>query len=166
MMFELKSISSEAIPAALERAMRYRLLNDSATAESICEDILQIDPENEKALVLLILAMADQFNSDHPVGMTRIKDVLSRFKDDYKSFYYSGIVGERRAKSKLENVFPGSNFVAYELFHDAMELYEKAEAIRPAGNDEAILRWNYCARTIMRYHLEPKPNDDFRPLLE
>ncbi len=165
-MFELKSISRESIPAALERAMRYRLLNDSATAESICEDILKTDPENEEAHVLLILAMADQFNSDHPVGMTRIKNVLSHFKDDYKNYYYSGIVCERRAKSKLENVFPGSKFVAYELIHDAMELFEKAEAIRPAGNDEAILRWNYCARTIMRYNLEPSPEDNFTPLLE
>ncbi len=165
-MFELKEISNEAIPTALERAMRYRLLNDSATAESICEDILRADSDNEKALVLLILAMADQFNTDNPVSMTRIKEVLSRFDNDYKKKYYSGIVCERRAKSKLENVFPGSRFVAYELFHDAMDWYEKAEAIRPAGNDEAILHWNYCARTIMRRNLGPKPEDDFVPMLE
>jgi hypothetical protein len=28
--------------------------------------------------------------------------------------------------------------------------YEKAEALREPGNDDAVLRWNTCARLIMR----------------
>ena len=55
-MFELKRLSEEAIPAALEKATRYRLLNEPAEAESICHDVLQIDPENQQALVVLLLA--------------------------------------------------------------------------------------------------------------
>jgi len=31
-----------------------------------------------------------------------------------------------------------------------MSWYEKAEAVRPAANDDALLRWNTCARLIMR----------------
>jgi len=37
-----------------------------------------------------------------------------------------------------------------------MDCFEKAEAIRPAGNDDAILRWNGCARIITRNNLEPR----------
>jgi hypothetical protein len=61
---------------------------------------------------------------------------------------------------------PGSNFSAYDLFTEAMRLYERAEHLRPAGNDEALLRWNTCARTITTAHLEPRPLDGFRPILE
>ena len=43
-MFELKRLSADAIPAALEKALRYRLLNDPAEAESICHDVLRIVP--------------------------------------------------------------------------------------------------------------------------
>ncbi len=30
----------------------------------------------------------------------------------------------------------------------AMEAYERAEALRPADNDDALLRWNACARVF------------------
>jgi hypothetical protein len=33
-------------------------------------------------------------------------------------------------------------------FEDAMEYFEKAAAIRPADNDDAILRWNRCVRLL------------------
>ena len=46
-MSDLKALSREAIPAALEKAERYRLLNEPGEAESICLDILQADPENQ-----------------------------------------------------------------------------------------------------------------------
>ena len=41
----------------------------------------------------------------------------------------------------------------YEMFRQAMDCFEKAEAIRPAGNDDADLRWNGCARIIQRNKL-------------
>ena len=46
-MFELKPLSREAFPAALEKAERYRLLNEPLEAESICRDILAVDPDNQ-----------------------------------------------------------------------------------------------------------------------
>ena len=64
MEFELKKLSKAAIPAALERAERYRLLNEPALAESICQDVLAIDPDNREAIVLLILALSDQFTQN------------------------------------------------------------------------------------------------------
>jgi hypothetical protein len=47
-----------------------------------------------------------------------------------------------------------------------MTWYERAEAMRPPGNDDAILRWNACARLIMRdQHLVPAVEERSEPLL-
>ena len=68
MTFELKTLSPEAVPAALEKAERYRLLNEPGEAESICRDALEVDPDNQEALVTLLLALTDQFDTDAAVG--------------------------------------------------------------------------------------------------
>ena len=59
-----------------------------------------------------------------------------------------------------------STYRTYEWLHEAMEWYEKAEKIRPEGNDDALLRWNACARTIMERRLEPAPEDRTEMFLE
>src|SRR6187549_1097522 len=151
-MFELKPLSPDAIPAALEKANRYRLLNERGAAESIYLDILAIDPANQEALVNIVLAMSDRLAKDYAVGEGRIQDYLSKIEGDYERAYYTGIVYERRAKAALAK--GGIN--AYELFEQAMEWFEKAEAIRPSGNDDPILRWNGCARVIKRNNLAPR----------
>jgi hypothetical protein len=158
-MFELKRLSNEAVPSALEKARHYRLLNEPSAAESICLDILQIDPDNQEALVNLVLAMSDRFAKDYAVGESQIQDYLSRIEDEYERIYYTGIIYERRAKAVLGRSTPGSEFTAYEFLRQAMNWFEKAEAIRPAGNDDAILRWNGCARIVMRNKLEPREMD-------
>ncbi len=61
-MSELKALHKEAIPAALEKATRYRLLNEPAEAESICLDVLKADPENQEAIITLLLALTDRRN--------------------------------------------------------------------------------------------------------
>ena len=151
-MFELKQLSHDAVPAALEKANRYRLLNEPGAAESIYLDILAVEPDNQVALKNIVLAMSDRFGKDYAVGDSHINDYLAKIVDEYEKTYYSGIVYERRAKAVLEK--GGVN--AYELFMRAMELFEKAEAIRPPGNDDAILRWNGCARIITQNKLEPR----------
>jgi hypothetical protein len=151
-MFELKPLSHGAVPAALEKAKHYRLLNEPGAAESICLDILAVEPDNQEALVEIVLAMSDRFGKDYAVGDSRIQDFLSQIDDDYQRHYYTGIVYERRAKAVLAK--GGLN--AYELFVQALGCFEKAEAIRPRGNDDAILRWNGCARVITRNNLAPR----------
>jgi hypothetical protein len=148
-MFELKKLSIEAVPTALERAKHYRLLNEPGAAESICLDILEVDPENQEALITLVLAMSDRFGKDYAVGDSRIQDYISKIEGEYERAYYTGIVYERRAKAALRRDAPGSESTAYELFRQAMNWFEKAEAVRPPGNDDSILRWNGCARIIM-----------------
>src|SRR5580658_10879717 len=98
-MFELKHISPEAIPVALEKAERYRLLNEPWQAESICRDILRIDPEHDLALVMLLLALTDQFGKG--VTAAQAREVLGRLKGGYERAYYSGIICERWAESLL-----------------------------------------------------------------
>ncbi len=158
-MFELKLLHKEAVPAALEKAKHYRLLNEPGAAESICLDILQIEPDNQDALVTLVLAMSDRFAKDYAVGDAQIKHYLDQISDEYERTYYSGIIYERRAKAVLDKNNPGTETTAYEFFRQAMSWFEKAEAIRPAGNDDAILRWNGCARIINRNKLAPRAMD-------
>jgi hypothetical protein len=40
-----------------------------------------------------------------------------------------------------------------------MSWFEKAEALRPARNDDALLHWNTCARIIMGNHLTARPEE-------
>lgn len=147
-MFELKSLHLDAIQSALEKANRYRLLNEPGAAESICRDLLRAQPDNQDALITLVLAMSDRFGKDYSIGDTKIQDYVSKIKDEYKRTYYTGIIYERRAKALLRKGSDGYESNIYELLIQAMNWFEKAEAIRPAGNDESILRWNGCARIL------------------
>jgi len=164
--FQLKALTSSAIPAALERAERYRLLNEPAQAESICLDILALEPANQQAVVLLLLALTDQFSESISENLDRTLALLPKLTDEYQRTYYKGIINERQARVVLHRGNPGAGHVAYDLFREAMEWYERAEENRPAGNDEALLRWNTCARTIMVHHLETSPVDDTPLMLE
>jgi hypothetical protein len=60
-MFKLKPLSKEAIPAAHEKANCYRFLNEPVEAESICLDILEVEPDNQQAIITLLLSLTDQF---------------------------------------------------------------------------------------------------------
>jgi hypothetical protein len=160
----LKPISSAGIPAALQKAERYRLLNDSTAAESICLDILAVEPDNQQALVMLVLAITDQLELSED-AVKRAREVLPRLKDEYKRHYYSGIISERKAKSVLKRAAMGGDAVARDWFRDAMRWYEKAEAIRPQANDEAILRWNTCVRLLQRHEIAGHTREEFEPAL-
>lgn len=167
MEFELKPLGRDAIPGALEKAERYRLLNEPGAAESICLDILLIEPENQAALIMLLLAITDQFDKGLAEYVTRAREVLPRLQGDYEHAYFAGLICERRAKAQMKRGGMGAGRVAYEWFREAMEWYERAEAVRPSGNDDALLRWNSCARRIAgSSDLRPANDDPFEPMLE
>jgi hypothetical protein len=145
-----KPITDAGIPSALQKAERYRIINDPTSAESICLDVLAVDPENQQALVILLLAITDQFGTAPTEGVRRAQAILPRLRDQYKRAYYAGIICERCAKAQLRSGAPRSEEMAYHWLREAMSWYEKAESQRPAGNDEAILRWNTCSRLLTR----------------
>jgi tetratricopeptide (TPR) repeat protein len=157
-MFELKPIARESIPRALERAERYRLLNEPREAESICLDVLEIEPENQSALQCLLLALTDQFASGVGQMLDQAKKILPRL-GPYEQKYYSGIISERFARQQLHSGHPGAKYSAYAHLIEALEFYEDADALAPEGNDDAILRHNTCVRTI-RWHRLVAPHPD------
>lgn len=164
MQFQLKPISKGGIAEALQKAERYRLLSEPSLAESICLDVLHIDAENQEALVMLLLALTDQFG--HGAAPAKAREVLPRLKSEYEREYYAGIIWERSAHAQLRKGSPNAAFTAYDGFRQAMECYEKAEAVHPPGNDDAILRWNTCARILMRNpNLRPRPDEAYEPVL-
>jgi hypothetical protein len=166
-MFELKPISAGALPAALEKAERYRLLNEPAAAESICLDILEIEPLHQEALVMLLLARTDRFDETGAAGLTRAREVLPRLQDPYRRSYYAGVIFERHARALVRAARPGTLPMAYEAYRTAMEHYEQAIERKPEGNDEATLRWNTCARTLdANPQIAPRPEDHYEPALE
>jgi hypothetical protein len=164
--FKLKPLSKDGIDGALEKAEHYRLLNQPRLAESICLDILTIEPDHQKASVVLLLALTDQFGKSSSKAAKQALDLAVKLKDAYLKVYYTGIVYERQGATALSSGIPGSDFDACEWYLEAMECYEKAETLSPSGNDDAILRWNTCARIIMQYNLHERPYDDSQPVLE
>jgi hypothetical protein len=163
MHFELKSISTEGIAKALERVERYRLLNEPSLAESICLDILAISPTHQQALVSLLLARTDQF--DHGVPMRSAQEVLQQIEGEYERAYYAGLIWERQGHAHLRQHGLCSNANSYHALREAMHQYEKAETLRPLGNEDAILRWNACARVLMRSpEIRPLQDTEFQPI--
>jgi hypothetical protein len=156
-MRQLKSISKQAVPAALEKALRYRLLNEPMEVESICLDVLTVDPHNQQALVTMLLALTDQFDDQYLEALERAKAVLPRMASEYDRAYYEGIVHERWAKAEAARKVP--SHVVTGWFLRAMHCYERAESLAPSDNPDAILRWNTCARFLDR-DAESTPTDE------
>ena len=164
MTWKLKPISPHAVESALEKARLYRLLNEPTQAESICLDVLSAEEGNQPALITLILAMTDQFGQG--TDSRAAGAYAKKLSGEYEREYYSGIIAERGAWSLLRQETPGARFDAYDLLRSAMERYERAEKLRPAGNDDALLRWNTCARYLDRHpEVGPRPAEAFEPIL-
>src|SRR4051812_41465193 len=116
---ELKPISHDSIPAALDKAERYRLLNEPAQAESICLDVLAVEPENQKALVSLLLALTDQFLDGSADCHHQALEVVKKLHGEYERHYYLGIACERRGYACAVRGGPGSRAQAYEWVREA-----------------------------------------------
>lgn len=148
-MRELKTLTPEALPAALEKAHQYRLLNEPYESESICMDILAVEPEHQEALYTLILSLTDKFAY---IGLEpsfdQAMDVVTRLKAANDKAYYTGLVCERRAKYHFRQGDPDARATAYAWFEKAMQAYNQALTGGVAENQDAVLRWNSCVRFI------------------
>jgi hypothetical protein len=147
-MADLKKISHDAIPKALELGERYRLLNESEQAESIAHDVLEVDPENQDAILMIVLALTDQFMTHRAHSLPEVESFLQRLTSPYQRAYYRGVALERWARAKKREGLP--LHAVDDWIERAMASFEEAETIRPPGNDDAILRWNTCARMLHR----------------
>ena len=150
-MLELKHLSTSAIPAALAKAERYRLLNEPEQAQSICEDVLRSDAANYEAVRMLILSLTDTFPNHDPNSVARAQELVARLPSEYERAYFGGLVAERRARALMTRGGPGRALPAGDLLREAMRAFERAEAVKPADNDDALLRWNACVRLLARH---------------
>jgi len=148
MELKLKTISKEGIPEAFSKVALYRSLNEPEEAESICHDILAIDPENQLARRLLGLAITDQFTGDASDRYKETEDLFEGLTDPYEHQYYIGLFYERRAKAQMRAGRPPQVLIA--LFKEAMQHFEEAEKLRPRENDDSVLRWNRCVRLLAK----------------
>ena len=165
-MIELKPLKPEFTARALEKAERYRLLNEPSESESICRDVLAVDPDNQQALVWLLLSLTDQIAMGRPAAAEEARKLLPRLAGEYERAYYGGVIAEREGKARLRSGAPGSGFAAYDLLACAMRLYEQAQTLAEADNDDAVLRYNSCVRMIAAHpELRPEPADDYEPAM-
>ena len=164
-MFTLKPISRDSVEGALAKAERYRLLHEPNEAESICRDIMEVDPTNRLARVSLILALTDQIPHDSG-AFSRAMSAIPCLDAAYDRAYYSGIAWERRAKACHGAGAQGSRGYVYDWLVKALNLFEEAERLRPAGNDDSIMRWNACVRFLDRHQeIRPKAEEVPEPIL-
>jgi tetratricopeptide (TPR) repeat protein len=140
------TISKAGIAEALAKAELYRYLNEPEESESICRDILAVDPQQQLALRLLGLSITDQFTGGVSDRCHEAQEAFEKLADKYEQLYYQGLLQERRAKAQLRaGQLPHA---IYPLLERALNCFAEAEKIRPAGNDDAILRWNRCVRLV------------------
>ena len=147
-MLEPKRISNKTIRLALEKALRYRLLNEPAEAESICRDVLLVDPDNRDAAITLLLAITDQFETNFASALEEANRVSEQIDGEYEQAYYEGIIHERWAKAQIARNMPAD--FANGWIRKAMSCYEKAEQLGKPDDPDAVLRWNTCARFLNR----------------
>ena len=146
MELKLKPISRAGIAEAISKTQVYRYLNEPGEAESICRDILAIETDNQAALRLLGLAITDQFNGEMSDRYAEAERVFGDLTSEYERTYHLGILQERKGKAQLRA--GRAPHTVLPIFEKAMELFEEAERIRPADNDDTILRWNRCVRLL------------------
>ncbi len=155
MELKLKTISKDGIAEAISKAEVYRYLNEPEESESICHDILAVDPENQTALRIVGLAITDEFSGQSSDRYSEAESMFLRLTDGYEQRYCMGLLCERQAKAQMRTGRPPHAVTA--LLQEAMGHFEAAEKIRPPKNDDAVLRWNRCARLLGKIPTVPAP---------
>jgi hypothetical protein len=116
--------------------------------------------------VTLLLALTEQFDADATTTVNDAWGCAQKIQGEYERAYYTGIIQERRAKAHLAHGTPGAGGRAYWWLREAMKCFDEADAIRPANNEDARLRWNACARLIdSNRSIAPIAEEAHEPLL-
>jgi tetratricopeptide (TPR) repeat protein len=144
MTYTLKRLSPKTLDVALQQAKHYRDLNQPEEAESICRDILEVDPKHQEAIKTLGLALTDRFPKWWHSLFEETVRVFDRLDGEYDRTYYHGVAWERLAKAHLDH-HQAHN--AAHAFEHALLLYQRAMELAPDAADP-ILRWNRCVRAL------------------
>lgn len=144
-MIEPLKISENSIPRAIERIRHYRLLNEPGQAESICRDILAVQPDHQEALINLLLTLTDQFTARGDGALEAARAELGRIEGDFEQAYYRGMIHERWARA-LHRRHPDNPAAAIAEIHEAMDSYQQAIELATRHDPDPTLRWNACAR--------------------
>ncbi len=152
-------IHKDSIGTVLDKARQYRSLREPDLAISICIDVFAVDPDNQDALVVYILALTDQCShGGTKVQHKKIIETIVKLESEFHRHYYTGIFLERKARALLKN--PMSQSFAYEGLMEAIAKYEIAEKMAPKHCADPILRYNSCLRTIEKENLQPRAEFD------
>jgi tetratricopeptide (TPR) repeat protein len=147
----LKKLPAHELDSAVQKAMLYRELNQPEEAESICHDVLVVDSKHQNALRVLGLALTDRFE-EITVGLfEEAMKTFARLEAEYDRTYHEGVAWERLGKAHLKR---GEAHGALGAIEHALEHFERAEKIAPAGNPDSILRYNRCVRLLQSPLLE------------
>ena len=146
----LKKLSASELEPAVAKAMLYRELNQPEEAESICRDVLAVDPAHQNALRVLGLALTDRFE-EVTVGLfEEAMSTFAKLAQEYDRVYHEGVAWERLGKAHLKR---GEGHGALGALEHALDHYERAEKIAPPGNPDAVLRFNRCVRLLQSHRL-------------
>jgi len=163
---ETKPLPRGELSQVLAMAQRCRDVSEPEEAESICLDVLDVEPDNQQALVLLLLARTDLLDRGLPGDVERAREPLGRLRSEFDREYYGGIVCERQARHLLRARGRHSSFVAWDWFQYAMDHFEAAARLEP-GRVEPALRFNACVRLIERNrHCMPRPDENGEQSIE
>src|SRR3989442_6223241 len=132
--FATKQSRPTGIPAALKKADKSPEMNQPSEAESICRDVLTIDPGNQLAHRILGLALTDQFEASTAVRFSEAQQVFARLGDPYERAFYGGLASERQAKAQVAAGLPLGSIRP--LFDQALARYAQAERPQPPRNDD------------------------------
>ena len=146
-MFALKALSHEGVASALAKAEHYRLLKRTGRSGEHLPRYSRHRARNQQALICLVLAQSDQIARDSRSFHSALATV-QKLQGSTSVPITAGIVWERRAKALDAERGRGTHHSVYEWVVKALDCFAQAERLRPAGNDDAVLRWNTCVRFL------------------
>lgn len=144
---DLKILETGEIDAALAAAEACWSRSEVEVAQSICQDILEADPDHPTALELLFLSRVALLSKGLPKGVERAQELIPRFGSEFDRAFFSGVLRETQARYLLERRGRHSSFVAYSWFRHAMDDFDEASTKDP-NRPEPRLHWNACLRTL------------------
>ena len=141
------------------------MLNEPGEAESICLDILETDPENQPALITLLLALTDRFSKGYGVSDTQANHCSRGSRANTSAPTTRGFWPSAGPRRNSRRDTPGPVITPTMIVRSDAAVRE-GRNVRPPGNDDALLRWNTCARMMAKNKLAARDEDRTEPVLE